>query len=451
MSEYAPKIAAFSVSELNRQVKMLLESHFDSVRVEGEIGDFTAASSGHWYFTLKDADAQVRCAMFRGDNQRVKIRPSKGDSVRIRARVSLYPQRGEFQLICQHMEAAGEGALQRAFDALKEKLKAEGLFDPDRKQVIVPGARRVGVITSASGAVIHDIVTTLARRSPSTAVYLFPVPVQGTDAAPAICDAIRQANNFRVDEQGLDVLIVGRGGGSLEDLWAFNEESVARSIAGSALPVVSAVGHEVDFTIADFVADQRAATPTAAAELISLDEYEWLQRFDNAGAALRRSMRNRLRREKDALSHLKARLRHPGQRVSQRQGQLRDLQRQLKAQLHRNVRDKRVALEQLAQRLQRQQPGQQVVKQRELLALRHRQLKSAMQQRLQRARQLLEQQHRLLTTLGPENTLQRGYAIVTRAEDNALVSSSDHVKAKDAVTVRLAQGQLTAEVTATDP
>ena len=260
-SENQPN-TALSVSELNREAKYLLESHFDWVSVEGEIGNFTAASSGHWYFSLKDADAQVRCAMFRRANNRVKIRPEQGDSVRIRAKVSLYEGRGEFQLICEYLEPAGAGALQLAFEKLKRRLSEEGLFAADSKQAVPHDASHVGVVTSATGAALRDILTVLERRSPHTKVYVFPVAVQGEGAAKQVAAAVTQANQLtKSGVTPLDVLIVGRGGGSLEDLWVFNEEVVARALFSSEVPTVSAVGHEVDFSIADLTADSRAPTP----------------------------------------------------------------------------------------------------------------------------------------------------------------------------------------------
>ncbi|MBR9882635.1 MAG: exodeoxyribonuclease VII large subunit, partial [Oceanospirillales bacterium] len=258
---------ALSVSALNRQVKSLLEHSFLSIQVIGEISNFARPSSGHWYFTLKDAKAQVRCAMFRNSNQRTGFVPREGDEVLVTARVSLYEGRGDYQLICERMEKSGLGQLQQAFDALKAKLDKEGLFDVARKRRLPPHPKHLGVVTSPSGAAIHDILTVLKRRFPGLPVTLYPTAVQGAEAAAQIVSAIELANRHNQ----CDVLIVGRGGGSLEDLWPFNEESVARAIVASAIPIVSAVGHEVDVSISDLCADQRAATPSAAAELLSPD------------------------------------------------------------------------------------------------------------------------------------------------------------------------------------
>ena len=264
-----------TVGQLNREARRLLESHFDYLWVEGEISNFAAPSSGHWYFSLKDSGAQVRCAMFRNRNQHMRVKPANGMAIRLRCRVSLYEGRGEFQLIVEHLEHAGAGALQAAFERLRDKLQAEGLFAAERKRALPEEVRTLGVITSATGAAIHDVLTVLRRRCPGMQVLLLPVAVQGEAAAGEIAAALARANRWQAaGEAHFDALLVTRGGGSLEDLWAFNEEVVARAIAASALPVVSAVGHEVDISIADMVADQRAPTPSAAAELLSPDQRE---------------------------------------------------------------------------------------------------------------------------------------------------------------------------------
>ena len=255
-----PSPPTVSVSELNRKAKSLLENQLGEVCVEAEIGDLSKPSSGHWYFTLKDARAQLRCAMFRRANVRVRFQPKLGDSVVVRGLLSIYEARGDYQLIVDDMQASGDGALQRELAALKQRLQAEGLFASDRKLPVPMHCERIGVITSPTGAAIEDIISVLGRRSPSSEIALFPVPVQGSGAAQQIADAIDKANTLVAENiRTIDVLIVGRGGGSLEDLWSFNEEVVARAIARSNIPIVSAVGHEIDYSIADLVADVRAA------------------------------------------------------------------------------------------------------------------------------------------------------------------------------------------------
>ena len=282
-----------SVSSLNQMAKSLLEGHFSQVAVEGEISNFANPASGHWYFTLKDQKSQLRCAMFASRNRLVQFNPKNGDQLIVRGQLSIYPNRGDYQLIVSQMEEAGDGALRRAFEELKQRLRAEGLFDQRHKQEIMEGYHHVGLITSAAGAAICDMVSVFGRRFPATRLTVFPVAVQGAEAPGEISSALALANAL-TDELGLQALIVGRGGGSLEDLQAFNEESVARAIFASELPIVSAVGHEIDFTIADLVADLRAPTPSAAAELLSPDQLDsleqlqgLLQRFSNlAGQSL---------------------------------------------------------------------------------------------------------------------------------------------------------------------
>ena len=438
---------ALSVSELNREAKYLLEGHFDRVTVEGEIGNFTAASSGHWYFSLKDADAQVRCAMFRRANGSVKVRPQQGDSVRIRAKVSLYEGRGEFQLICEHLEPAGAGALQVAFEKLKRRLSEEGLFTADSKQAVPHDASHVGVVTSATGAALQDILTVLERRSPHTKVYVFPVAVQGEGAAEQIASAIAQANQLtKTSVMPLDVLIVGRGGGSLEDLWAFNEEVVARALFASEVPTVSAVGHEVDFSIADLTADARAATPSAAAEFVSTDQNERFQQLDMLTTGMTRSIIRRLTAVSQQLASLNRRIRHPGHALGRQRQSLKRLASALHREMTRHIASRRNQRAQLASRLSAQHPRRQLLRGKQQRQQLHHQLNQQINQKLQTARAELAYKTKLLASLGPEQTLERGYAIVTDPQGKVL---KDALKASkgDALNVRLRSGRLTAEVT----
>lgn len=436
-----------SVSELNRDAKNLLEAHFDWVWVEGEIGNFTAASSGHWYFSLKDADAQVRCAMFRRANGRVKIRPTQGDSVRIRAKVSLYEGRGEFQLICEHMEPAGAGALQVAFERLKSRLSEEGLFAATAKQPVPNDAAHVGIVTSASGAALQDILTVLKRRSPHTHVYVFPVQVQGDGAAEQVAEAIVQADQLvKKGSLPLDALIVGRGGGSLEDLWAFNEEVVARALFAVQVPTVSAVGHEVDFSIADLVADARAATPSAAAELVSTDQNELLQHLDILSGSIARSMQRHLTGLNQQFISLRKRVRHPSHALNQQQTALTKLSVALHRAALRQVKHQQREVTQLTTRLAAQHPGQQLMRHQTHRKQLGYQLLQRMRQRLKEAKAGVSHKHQLLTSLGPEQTLHRGYAIVTNATGNVL-REAGHASKGDAITLRLGSGALSAQVT----
>lgn len=436
-----------SVSELAREAKHLLETHFDWVCVEGEISNFTAAGSGHWYFTLKDTDAQVRCAMFRRANTRIKYRPSQGESVRIRARVSLYEGRGEFQLICEHLEPAGAGALQLAFEQLKNRLAQEGLFSADAKQLIPSAAEHIGIVTSATGAALQDILTVLSRRSPHSKVYVFPVAVQGDGAAQQIAKAINLADRlYQEHSVPLDVLVVGRGGGSLEDLWAFNEEVVARALFAASIPTVSAVGHETDFSIADLAADARAATPSAAAELISADQIELLQLLDGLSARMTRSVRRILADHKTRHSALSKRLRDPGFALKQQRSNLKRLLSSLNQAVHRQTAIAKSDARQVHLRLIAQHPRHALTSYRAQLTPLRQQLSVHMQHRLKDAKAEANHKQSLLRSLGPEHILGRGYAIVTNSGGKVIRQSQDTAEG-EAVEVRLKSGALTALVT----
>lgn len=431
-----------TVSQLNKQVKTLLDSHFDFVWVEGEVSNFAAPSSGHWYFSLKDGNAQVRCAMFSRRNQRIRFTPENGDAIRLRCRVSLYEGRGEFQLIVEHLEHAGAGALQAAFEKLKAKLQAEGLFDSARKRALPDSVSQLGVITSPSGAAVHDILTVLRRRCPMIGVFVLPVAVQGEGAAAQISIAIERANRWhREGRIHLDALIVGRGGGSLEDLWAFNEEIVARAIADSELPIVSAVGHEVDFSIADMVADVRAPTPSAAAELLSPDQQEWQQRLRAMESGLVRLIQRKLSDATTHLSHLRQRLKHPGAQLRENAQRLDTLEQRLilaqKNLLHRH----HSALVLLENRLLARSPLPRLRQLQGDSLQWHKRLEAAMHQRLQQSARRLAHLGQMLDSLSPLGTLQRGYAIVTDGSGKVLRDTCK-VSVGDEVEARLASGRL---------
>lgn len=446
MQTSASTPAAITVSRLAREVKTLLESHFDFVWVEGEISNLARPASGHWYFSLKDDGAQVRCAMFRRANQRLRFTPENGDAVRLRARVSLYEARGDFQLIVEYLEPAGAGALQARFEALRTKLEGEGLFAAERKQPLPSAPAHLGIITSATGAALHDMLTVLRRRCPLIRVSVLPVPVQGVEAAPAICAAIARANRWH--ESGavpFDALIVGRGGGSLEDLWAFNEESVARAIAGSALPVLSAVGHETDITIADLVADRRAPTPSAAAELLSPDQADWRLRLAQLDEALGRRVSRRLRDARRELGHLAARLKHPGTLLRERAQRLDDLEARLARAQAGAFERERHRLDRLGERLLRRDPRPRLARLSDRLDGAGRRLRQAMAHRLERRRDRLSRLAALLDSMSPLATLGRGYAILSD-ESGAILRRSRDAAVGDAVQARLAEGRLALRV-----
>jgi exodeoxyribonuclease VII large subunit len=442
MEQPAPAATPFrdvyTVSRLNREAKAVLEGGFPPLWIEGEISNLSRPASGHVYFSLKDAQAQVRCAFFRQHQRRLGLALRDGLHVLARARVSLYEGRGDYQLIVEYLEEAGEGALRRAFDALKQRLSQEGLFDVAHKKPLPKLPRRLGIITSPSGAVMHDILTTLRRRFPGIAVLVFPVPVQGEGAAEKIAGAIRLAG-----ERGdCDALILARGGGSLEDLWAFNEEIVARAIYVCPIPVISGIGHETDFTIADMVADARAPTPTAAAEMLSPDRQEWLAQFARLEARLITSMRSHLRNRQQHLDWLGARLVHPRNRITLLQQNLKSLAQRLYLAQTASQRQARSELQALTARLHQHSPRPQL--QALALTQHHWQarLVTAMKHRLELADSRLRQLMQSLHTLSPLATLERGYAIVQRPDTGAVVTDAGKVRPGERVRARLARGRL---------
>lgn len=434
-----------SISQLNRQAKRLLEGNFPSVWVEGEISNFSQPSSGHWYFSLKDRNAQVRCAMFRSSNNRLRFNVEAGQLVMARAKLSLYEARGDYQLIVEHMEPVGDGALARAFEELKAKLQHEGLFDDAVKQELPSLPRHIAVVTSPTGAAIHDILTVLRRRFPLTQITIFPTPVQGQGAGLDIAKAINRAN-LMADTLEIDVILAGRGGGSTEDLWAFNEEVVARAIFDSRLPVVSAVGHEVDFTIADFVADIRAPTPSAAAELLSPDQIEFQSTLLGFEQLLHKTVKQKIAAAKNAFQALQKQLRHPGSRLQAHSQRLDDLEQRLKNGYSNRHRNEKHRVELLASRLQQLTPKHKVAQLQQRTANIFRRLEQQMLQQLQRNEQRLVSTMQLLNTVSPLATLDRGYAIVTNDKDQ-IMSDIKTVEKGDVLKTRLTNGIFESVVT----
>ena len=441
-----PKPTPVSVSEINRKAKSLLENQLGEVCVEAEIGTLSRPSSGHWYFSLKDDRAQLSCAMFRRANMRVRFEPKVGDSVIVRGLLSIYEARGNYQLMVDHMEASGDGALQRALEALKQKLQSEGLFDQDRKKAISPHCERIGVVTSPTGAAVEDIISVLGRRSPSSHIAIYPVQVQGAGSAEQIAEAIDVANaQVTTGERDLDVLIVGRGGGSLEDLWAFNEEVVARAIARSEIPVVSAVGHEIDYSISDLVADLRAATPSQAAELVTRDSHEWLQRIDMAVSQLDSLSARILRDHKQRVENLTARLRHPSQQLALLQNRITTNQDRATALIQSRLAASKHPLAQLNTRLQSASPSRLLKQRQETINNLSSGLPGQMDKVLRDNSRQVEHLSTLLETLGPSATLKRGYAIVTD-ESGKVVRSTQYIEQGDTIAVALDDGHLRARV-----
>ena len=436
----------FSVSELNQFARQLLEEAFPMIWLEAEVSNLVQPSSGHIYLTLKDDKAQVRAAMFRGNNRHLKFKPRNGDQVLVKGRLSLYAPRGDYQLIIDTMEEAGLGALQRAFEALKNKLDQEGLFAEHHKKPLPEHPQTVGVITSPTGAAVQDILSVLKRRFPLLPVIVYPCAVQGDEAPQQIIRALETANRRRE----CDVLIVGRGGGSLEDLWAFNNEALARAIFSSAIPVVAAVGHQIDFTIADFVADVRAPTPSAAAEMLSPDQQELLARFQAYQQLLLEKMQNTLIRKQQLVEWYGKRLKHPGKQLEEQKQRLDLAETRLTAALQRRLRTLRDRHHHWHQRLTLQSPLRRLDLLRQTLSRQEIRLYRGMEQQRRRCEQRLAHAARQLQAVSPLATLSRGYAIV-KNDEQQIVRSVTAVKPGDIISTQLADGKLTSTVTGTVP
>lgn len=434
---------AFSVSELNRQVKSLLESSFLQVRVQGEISNFAKPSSGHWYFTLKDGKAQVKCALFRNRNLRVKFLPKDGDQVVLTAKVSLYEGRGDFQLIGEMLEADGEGQLQQAYEALKAALSKEGLFSNEHKQPIPSHPKHLGVITSPSGAAIHDILSVLKRRFPSLPVTIYPSAVQGAEAALQLKAALTLAQQHKQ----ADLIIIGRGGGSLEDLWPFNDEALARAIFACPVPIISAVGHEVDFSIADLVADLRAPTPSAAAELISPDQDALRILLDQQANRLGRQVKELLFRQHQRVLHLRQRLRHPGERIREQQNKLNTTEQRLLSTINQHLTNAKHRYSLQEQKLKQLHPSSKIEQRRSQLLRHEERLTHLLHQRSDQRRYSLGQLITRLNAVSPLATLERGYAIV-QSSKGEVITQTDQINVGDIVTNRLHKGSFNSRVEA---
>lgn len=433
-----------SVSTLNREARVLVERTFGTIWVEGEVSNLSRPSSGHLYWSMKDANAQVRCAMFRMAARSLAVPLENGRKVVVRARVSFYEARGEFQLIVDLVEEAGEGELRRRFEALKKQLAAEGLFDAARKRPLPRVPQRVGVITSPTGAAIRDVLTSLKRRFPTVPVLIYPTPVQGTGAAEEIARTLELAHRRR----DCDVLILTRGGGSLEDLWSFNEEVVARAIAAVDIPVIVGVGHETDFTIADFVADLRAPTPSQAAEFAVPDCAEWRGRLARAAGGLERAARRRLAVDAQRLAALGHRLNRcdPGLTLRQRAQRVDELEGRLRRALERMLDSRRARLGRLEAAVNAASPRHRLAADSQRCRFAAERLERAMRRRMEHAVHRAAVTERALLSLSPLRTLERGYAIVSRADDGKLVTDPAHAAAGSGIRVRLAHGELEATV-----
>jgi len=463
-----------SVSELTEQVRRLLEKQVGQVWVTGEVTNLRTQSSGHIYFTLKDANAQLSCVLFRSETVAHRELLADGQKVLLQGDVTVYAARGQYQLVVRAVELQGVGALQIAFEKLKQKLAAEGLFAPERKRPLPKYPQRIGLVTSPAGAAIRDVLHVVQRRDPSLGIILAPCRVQGEGAAAEVAAAIRLLNEYNIyasegrvtrvpDSKGkmdlgtrvtrpsescLDLILLTRGGGSLEDLWAFNEEVVARAIFESSVPVVSAVGHEIDFTISDFVADLRAATPSAAAEIVTEAVFASREFVAEAPALMGQRVRRQLVRELEGLDHLTGRLQraHPRRQMNEWLQRLDDLHLALRRCATQGVRERNVTSRSLASRLGRAWPGQRVKERRELLNQAQRRVREQARHQLRERQQELQTLASRLRLLGPEQVLSRGYSITMDAATGKVLHDAVEVKAGQRLKTRLKKGEVSSRV-----
>ena len=449
LATYDPQLV-FSVSELAREARLLIEERFGLIRVEGEISNFRRPGSGHWYFTLKDSSAQIRCAMFAGRNRAVRFTPEDGAQVLVRGRVSLYEARGDFQIIADAMEPAGAGALRAAFEALKEKLEREGLFADEQKQLLPHHPRHLAIISSTSGAALHDVLHVIERRYPAMSVTLLPVNVQGEEAEQQILAAIAKTPMLEAD-----IVMLTRGGGSLEDLWTFNLESVTRAVAACPIPIVVAVGHQTDFTIAEFAADLRAPTPSAAAELVTPDTQELLGYFAQLERRLARNLSSELRLYNETVQRLRAQLVDPRQRLVQSMQRADDLEERLRLALKHRLGQAYSRASSLARSVRSLRPEPLLARHRHTLRATGAELIRNMQHALSQRRDSVDAALRTLNAVSPLNTLERGYAVLTDgvgANIGAPVSSVSATRPGTVLTAHLRDGSLLVNVeeTSTD-
>lgn len=429
----------FTVSHLNSTVRILLEQEMGLVWLTGEISNLVMHSSGHWYFSLKDPGAQVRCAMFRGNNRRVAFRPQSGQQVLVQARLSLYEPRGEYQLVIESMQPGGDGLLQLQLEQLRQKLQAEGLFDLERKRPLPASPRTIGIITSPTGAAIHDLLTVLARRAPALKVILYPAQVQGEQAAEQLCRALMSANQ----RAECDLLIIGRGGGAREDLWCFNDERLVRCIAQSKLPVISAVGHESDVTLSDLVADMRAPTPSAAAELASPDQRQQMVSLKQLQHRLRagwqryeQHQRHRLGLTQQKLRHL-----HPERRLQQQQQRLDELSSRLQQKAQQALLQRQHGLDSLEHKLQRYSPSLKIDREHHRLKVCETALRQALRDQMKQSQQSYHLLMARLDAMSPLKVLARGYSITSR-DNGEILHATTQVSIGEKVITRLTDGEL---------
>ena len=435
-----------SVSEINRRAKSILEENFPFVWIQGEVSNFFSAASGHWYFSLKDESSEIRCAMFANKSHRITFEPKDGDHLVLNGTLSIFEGRGQYQIIVEHIELAGEGALLKAFEELKKKLLTEGLFDDSLKKKLPSYPRSIAVVTSPDGAVIQDIINVLSRRSPFFNLTVVPTLVQGEKAAPLICEALNKAS----DLENIDLIILARGGGSIEDLWAFNNEEVARAIVNCPIPLVSAVGHETDFTISDFVADIRAPTPSIAAEIISQPYSELKETLEGYQSYLLKSVESQFDSQRTRITNLIKRIRHPGDKLREIGQKVDYLETALIQEMHQKVSFKKNQLNLTQLSLQQNSPQNKVKEAKVYLQNASKDLLKAFNLKIERKRKLLGELVATIEAVSPLSVLARGYSIISTEPEGKILSSSNQVKIGQTISAVLNKGSIKAEVKSKD-
>ena len=435
-----------SVSEINRRAKSILEENFPFVWIQGEVSNFFSAASGHWYFSLKDESSEIRCAMFANKSHRITFEPKDGDHLVLNGTLSIFEGRGQYQIIVEHIELAGEGALLKAFEELKKKLLTEGLFDDSLKKKLPSYPRSIAVVTSPDGAVIQDIINVLSRRSPFFNLTVVPTLVQGEKAAPLICEALNKASNL----ENIDLIILARGGGSIEDLWAFNNEEVARAIVNCPIPLVSAVGHETDFTISDFVADIRAPTPSIAAEIISQPYSELKETLEGYQSYLLKSVESQFDSQRTRITNLIKRIRHPGDKLREIGQKVDYLETALIQEMHQKVSFKKNQLNLTQLSLQQNSPQNKVKEAKVYLQNASKDLLKAFKLKVERKKKLLGELVATIEAVSPLSVLARGYSIISTEPEGKILSSSNQVKIGQTISAVLNKGSIKAEVKSKD-
>ena len=435
-----------SVSEINKRAKSILEENFPFVWIQGEVSNFFSAASGHWYFSLKDESSEIRCAMFTNKNHHITFEPKDGDHLVLNGTLSIFEGRGQYQIIVEHIELAGEGALLKAFEELKKKLQLEGLFDDSIKRQLPAYPKNIAVVTSPDGAVIQDIINVLDRRSPFLDLTVVPTLVQGEKAAPLICDALNKVGKLKK----VDVVILARGGGSIEDLWAFNNEEVARAIVNCPTPIISAVGHETDFTISDFVSDLRAPTPSIAAEIISQPYSELIETLEGYQNYISRSVISQIDLQRTQITNLIKRIRHPGDKLREISQKLDYVETALIQNINQEISFKKNGLNLKDLSLQQNSPQNKIKEAKVYLQNSSKDLLKALKLEIERKSTVLAEIVATLQAVSPLSVLSRGYSIISTEPDGKILSSSNQVEIGQTISAILSKGSIKAEIKSKD-